>query len=232
MMKRMNLGSRRELEAALRQAGVSLEIYKRGFIEKVLAQQWLKTAVKADEDVPYDELLRYYREHAGEFLDHPPRARWEQLTVQTARFPSREAAYAALAEMGNQVLDGAPLAEVAKARSQGVNAARGGSWDWTSKGALRSKVLDEAIFTLPVGRLSEIIEDDQGFHIVRVIERQPAAMKPFADAQAEIKKTIQSRRQADAKAAFIARLRQQTPVWTAFDNDRSPESTRIDALFR
>lgn len=232
MMKRMNLGSQRELEEALRRAGVSLEIYKRGFIEEVLAQELLKTEVKTDEDVAYDELLTYYREHAADFAEHPPRARWEQLTVRTSRFPSREAAYAALAEMGNQVLDGAPLAEVAKARSHGVTAAQGGVWAWTGKDSLRSKVLDEAIFTLPIGRLSEILEDDQEFHIVRVIGREPAAMKPFADAQAEIKKKIRSQRQSDAKAAFIAKLRQQTPVSTAFDNDRTPQSARIDAMFQ
>jgi parvulin-like peptidyl-prolyl isomerase len=134
--------------------------------------------------------------------------------------------------MGNQVLDGVPLAEVAKARSHGVSAAQGGFWDWTGKDSLRSKVLDEAIFTLPIGRLSEILEDDQGFHVVRVIGREPAAMKPFADAQVEIKKKIRAQRQSDAKAAFIAKLRQQTPVWTAFDNDRAPESARIDAMFQ
>jgi hypothetical protein len=57
-------------------------------------------------------------------------------------------------------------------------------------------------------------------------------MKPFADAQGEIEKKIRAQRQSDAKAAFIAKLRQQTPVSTAFDNDRTPESARIDAMFQ
>ena len=232
MMKQMNLGSRRELEQAFRQAGISLEIHKQGFLEAVVAQEWLKSEVKPDEDIGYEQFVTYYREHSDEFVERPPMARWEQLTVRTSRFASRQAAYAALAEMGNLVLDGAPLAEVARARSQGLTAEQGGFRDWTGKGTLSSKPLDEAIFTLPIGRLSDILEDEQGFHIVRVIERRDLVRKPFSDAQVDIKKKILAKRQDDAKAAYTAKLREQMPVSTAFDNDRDANSARIDALLQ
>ena len=231
MMKQMNLGSRGELEQALRQAGISLEIYKRGFIEKGLAHEWLRSEAKVDEDVPYQQILDYYRTNEAEFVERPPSARWEELMVRKSQFRSRDAAYAALAEMGNQVLDGAPLAEVAKARSHGPTASNGGFWDWTGKGHLNSPVLNEAVFSLPVGRLSPILEDDQGFHIVRVIERRDVEMKPFAEAQVGIRKKILADRNADAKAAFLAKLRSQTAVQTVFDNDPSATAARVNSIF-
>jgi parvulin-like peptidyl-prolyl isomerase len=232
LMKQNKVGSQREWEQKLRDAGITLEIQKRAYIEAVLAREWMKKEVNVNEEMSADQIEAYYREHAAEFVVHPPLSRWEQLMVRTSRFPSREAAYAALAEMGNQVLDGSPLADVAKARSQGSTAAQGGAWDWTGKGHLASKILDEAIFTLPIGRLSPILEDEQGFHIVRVLQRQPQAMKPFAEAQVEIRKKIKARRQSEAKAAYLAKLREQTAVWTAFDNDRGSAAARLDGLFR
>jgi parvulin-like peptidyl-prolyl isomerase len=219
LMKQNKVGSRRELEEKLRDAGITLEILKRAYIDAVLAREWTKKEVKVNEEMSADQIEAYYREHAAEFVVHGPLARWEQLMVRTSRFPGREAAYA-------------PLADVAKARSQGSTAAEGGLWDWTGKGSLASKVLDEAIFTLPIGRLSPILEDDQGFHIVRVLQRQPLAMEPFADAQVEIRKKIKAQRQSEAKAAYLAKLRGQTPVWTAFDNDRGSSTARGEGLFR
>ncbi|MGQ9574903.1 MAG: peptidylprolyl isomerase [Thermoguttaceae bacterium] len=230
MIKQLGLHSRQELQQALQQAGISLEVHKRAFIEKVLADEWLRTEAKPDEDITHEQMLAYYREHLSEY-EQPAAARWEQLMVRTARFPTREAAYAALAEMGNRVLEGVPLAEVARAASHGATAAQGGLWDWTTQGSLVSKVLDQAIFSLPLGQLSEILEDEQGFHIVRVLQRRGAVRKPFEEVQPEIKRKIRAAREAQAKAAFLDRLRQETPVWTAFDQDQLARPPLLEGLF-
>ena len=105
----------------------SLEIQKSDFIEIVLAREWYHQQVKVDEDFVRDELLSYYRDHGPEF-DRPGQVRWEQLSVCVAKYPSRDAARAVLAQMGNDVIRGVPFAEVAKARSDGPTAANGGAW--------------------------------------------------------------------------------------------------------
>ena len=104
--------------------------------------------------------------------------------VRIDKYPSKAEAYAALARMGTQVvLAGRPLAEVAKAQSDGLTAGNGGQRDWTTKGSLVAEELDRALFGLPIGQLSPILESNSGFHIIRVIERQDAMRTPFADAQ-------------------------------------------------
>jgi parvulin-like peptidyl-prolyl isomerase len=96
--------------------------------------------------------------------------------------------------MGDDVLGrnryAVPFAEVARRGSHGLTAARGGQRDWTTKGSLKSAVVDEALFGLPVMRMSHILEDDDGFHIVRVIQRKDAFRTPFKDAQVEIRKQL------------------------------------------
>jgi parvulin-like peptidyl-prolyl isomerase len=107
---------------------------------------------------------------------------------------------------------------VAKSRSEGPTASSGGVYDWTTKGSLALKKIDEAIFTLPVGELSAIIEDGDALHIVRVTERQEAGRTPFIEAQVEIRQKLVDQKRKAAVDEYLAKLRARTPVWTVFDD--------------
>lgn len=174
LMTKANVRNPAELDLYLRQYGSSLQRTKRAFAEQVMGQQMLQQNVNMDPEITHEDMLEYYRDHLQEF-EVPAAARWEQLMVRFDEIPDKRTAYQTLGEMGNQVyLGGAALHAVARERSHGIRARKGGQYDWTTKDSLVSKVIDNAIFTLPVGRLSNIIEDDTGFHIIRVIERRDA----------------------------------------------------------
>jgi hypothetical protein len=160
-------------------------------------------------------------------FEFPARARWEQLMANFDHFSSRQEAYRAICEMGNEVLRGADFAAVAQARSQGPTASKGGQHDWTSKGSLVSKEIDRAIFSLPVGRMSQVIEDSKGFHIIRVIERTDAGRKPFLEAQVEIREKLRDESIKSQKDEFLAKIKERTPVWTVFGD--SSEAGSIGA---
>ncbi len=76
--------------------------------------------------------------------------------ISYAKVPDRNQAFQQLAALGNQLLAGQPFAELAKSSSHGVTAYKGGQFDWTTEGSLRSVVTDKAIHSLPVGQLSQI----------------------------------------------------------------------------
>jgi len=188
------------------------------FFERALSQQWLQSKVEIDEEIPHAEMIAWYENHLAEY-DYPAKARFEQLTVRITPEQPREVAWNKLAAMGNEVFHGAPLADVAKATSEGPTAATGGGYDWTTKGSLVSKPLDEAVFSLPVGQLSTIIDDGAALHIIRVTERTEAGRTPFLEAQVGIKtKLLEERRQRQMQD-YLDRLRERTPVWTVFDGD-------------
>ena len=135
-------------------------------------------------------------------------------------------AWEKIAKMGNAIIGGAPLHVVAKKDSDGPNAEDGGIHDWTAKDSLVSDVLDKAIFELPVGRLSDILIDDQGFHVVRVIERRGGGYVPFTEAQKEIRENIiKERKQTEAKE-YIARLKKDAFVWNYFESQVADKNKR------
>jgi hypothetical protein len=215
-MREANVASSAEFAQQLRAKGQSLDRMRKMFFERGLAQEWLRKNASFSDIVPHADMIAWYQAHLADY-DYPARARFETITIKTGLKRGRQAAWDILAEMGNEVLAGRPFADVAKARSEGPTAAAGGGFDWTTKGSLASKLLDEAIFSLPVGQLSSIIEDEQALHIVRVVERREAGRTPFIDAQVAIRDRLVAERQEKAQSEYLAKLRARTPVWTVFD---------------
>ncbi|MEM8680864.1 MAG: peptidylprolyl isomerase [Planctomycetota bacterium] len=217
-----------QLDAYLRGFGSSISKLQRSFLEQALAHEAMRSNVQVHKEVSHDELLTYYREHAEDFA-FQARARWERIMISKAQVLDPQEARGTLGKLGNEVLRGAPFDAVAKRGSHGPNANEGGKYDWTTRGSLRSEEIEELIFTIPTGKLSRVIEDEDGFHIIRVIERVDAGMEKFADVQDTIREKIREQRRDEQVQAYVDRLRNETYIWLA---DGAPDNEVARATFQ
>jgi parvulin-like peptidyl-prolyl isomerase len=209
--------SRAELIQIMKQAGTSIADQQRKFLESSLAAQYANKKFGDDKEISHERMLKYYQDHIQEY-EIEPRARWEHVMVRYTNYPSKADAYAKIAGWGNEILNGVPLADIARKHSDDLSSEDGGQHDWTTEGSLASETIDKAIFSLPVGQLSQILEDERGFHIVRVLERQNRSRKPFGEMQAEIKKKIKAENEGAALKQYVEQLRKEVPIWTIFDD--------------
>jgi parvulin-like peptidyl-prolyl isomerase len=204
---------------------------RRTFNEKVIASEWARSKVKINEEVSPDEMLEYYQSHLAEY-EYPTQARWEELMVNKSRFASEREAYAELTRLGNEVWQlgtrtpvfGPAFIEVAKKSSDGFTAQKGGAHDWTTKGALQCAAIDEALFTLQVGQMSQIIDSGPAYHIVRVLERREAGRKPFTDVQGDIREALKEQRMRAEMEEYLVTLRRNARVWTVFTGNTTAEA--------
>jgi parvulin-like peptidyl-prolyl isomerase len=218
LVKDAGVANALEYDQLLRSRGQSLDRIRKTFFERALAQQWVQQKVVDDGEIPHAEMIAWYQNHLADY-EYPAKVRFEQLSVKISASRPRGQAWSLLAAMGNDVMQGKPFADVARSRSEGPTASTGGAYDWTTKGSLVSKVVDEAVFTLPVGQLSAILEDGSALHIVRVIERTEAGRTPFIEAQVEIRSTLEDERRKREMEEYLTVIRERTPVWTIFDDD-------------
>jgi parvulin-like peptidyl-prolyl isomerase len=216
VMRDHQLESLGELELQLRSFGTSLDQQIVQFGESLMGRDMASQHFKQKHEVTHQEMLDYYQQHADDYRVLA-KARFEILTVKWESFRDRNAARDTLANMGNRVYFGASFVEEARRGSQEPKAKEGGQYDWVSQGSLASKPIDQAIFALDPGLLSDIIEDDTGCHIVRVHERQPAGMVSFVEAQPKIKETIEQQKKEAEYKKFVALLQKSTVVWTIYD---------------
>lgn len=225
LIEQYKVSSATELDARLRVYGGSLRRLRQQWSENQFIGFMVRQQIDIDPEVTHQELLDYYREHIEDYAI-PAKARWQELMVRFDKAGGKNAAYREIASMGDEVVFGAPFEAVAERRSNGFTADKGGMQDWTTQGALRDKALDQALFELPINYLSDIIETDQGLHIIRILERQEADFVSFRVAQVEIRDELKQKKQSAALEDYMAKIEARIPVWTIVAEKEGTEVAR------
>jgi parvulin-like peptidyl-prolyl isomerase len=159
--------------------------------------------VKVEDDV----VLRLYRDEAERWKTQE-RRRVEELVVrdESGAPEARRAAAAALA----QALAGGETLAAAAAR---LGEAVAGPVDlgWVTRGEL-APALDAAVWALPAAGVSPPVEGRGGLHVLRVVEIDPARVRPFEEVRDEIRAQEGQRRFELATREFLADLERQAFV--------------------
>jgi len=112
------------------------------------------------------------------------------------------------AEIHARAAEGKDFANLAQLYSQGSQAKQGGDWGWVERRVLRQELADAA-FALKPGGLSDVIETEQACYILRIADRRPGGLKPMAEVQDEIAKTLQTQQRAAVINQWLTKLRAQ-----------------------
>lgn len=152
-------------------------------------QALAREAAVSDED-----LRRHYEQNLARFTVPEQRrashilVRAERDAAAEARAQARTRAEALLAQAR---ANPARFAELARAHSEDPgSAAAGGDLDWFGRGAM-VPAFEQAAFALAAGQVSDIVETDFGFHIIRLDAVRGGERRPFEAVRAEIAEEVQ-----------------------------------------
>lgn len=214
MIKEFGVRDIIELKQFLKdELGSSLDRERLLWVRSLIAQQWIMFSVQqATGECTHDEMMEYYTANK-EMFTSKTRAQWQELFVAFSNHKSEQEAHTKIVWMGNQVSAGYPLEEIAKRNSEGFTADKGGLWDWTHRGSLSSKEVEDAVFSQEIGVLSpKIIRSEKGFHLIRVVKREEARTKPFVEAQVMIRERIKQQRSQKYKEEYFEELNRRYPT--------------------
>jgi peptidyl-prolyl cis-trans isomerase D len=95
------------------------------------------------------------------------------------------------------------FADVAKKNSQDPgSAANGGDLDFFTRGAM-TKPFEDAVFSMKKGDISDVVESDFGFHIIRLTDIRTPKQKTFEEVRPELEAQLK-KQQAQRKYAEVA----------------------------
>jgi parvulin-like peptidyl-prolyl isomerase len=80
-----------------------------------------------------------------------------------------------------------------------------------ARGELTAEI-DKAVFSLPVGTVSDPIPTKFGWHLVKVIEKIPVSYKPFADVKAQLLKREQDTQFQKKLAEYLAKIKREAVI--------------------
>lgn len=139
------------------------------------------------------EVLEHYQAHKDEYV-RPERVRLRHILVSDR----------AVADQAHRELAaGTDFDTVVRRLAIQPLSALGGE---QSRNDLPS-VFADAVFDLPAGGISEVIEVDLGFHIFRVEERLPAHELTFAEAEAEVREDLVAHLRREALERMLREAR-------------------------
>lgn len=137
--------------------------------------------IRQNTVVTDDELKAIYQQNIQQY-EVPDRVHAEHILFMTVGKTDAE-----VAEIKKQAEDvlaqarkkGANFEELAKKYSEDPGSkSKGGDLGWLVHGQTVPE-FDKAIFTLPKGEISDLIQTQYGFHIIKVLDRETAHTKPF-----------------------------------------------------
>jgi hypothetical protein len=122
------------------------------------------------------------------------------------------------AESARQQLDsGADFVELSQRVSRAPNADGGGDLGFLTQGSL-SEDLDEVIFSLAAGEISEPVPGPSGFHIFQVLEVIPAGPRSRAEVEPEVVRNLEEAAAREHARDCVRRLAGEVGVEVIRDN--------------
>lgn len=126
------------------------------------------------------EIEDYYTKHNKEFQE-PEQVRARHILIKEGRL--------VIENILKEIKAGRNFEELAEKYSSCPSKARGGDLGFFGRGQM-VKPFEDAAFSLKPAEISDIVETQFGFHIIKCEERKEARTRPLDEAKEEIKNTI------------------------------------------
>jgi peptidyl-prolyl cis-trans isomerase SurA len=159
-----------------------------------------------------DEVSKYYEERKKEFV-RPEQVALRSIEVDTqSKKPEEIPDLKKKAETAlKRINDGEDFGEIAKRFSDGSTAKEGGYLGIYKHGEL-SKELEDKVFKMKKGGLTEVLETKQGFLILQVLEHYEEGEQPLPKVEPEIMDKLYTVRMEPALREYLKTLREQSYV--------------------
>lgn len=172
-----------------------LEQYKKDLVADLLVQQVLKQKAVVSQA----EVRAYYDAHINEYT--------REYRVSHILTNTREDA-----EKVRELLKTRPFDWVERRYSIDKHTGPGGDLGFLSKGNM-IPAFEAVVFKMQVGEVSDIIESEFGYHIIKLTdERESRGKLEFEDAAAEISRTLLLEKRAAVYDSLITALRKRADI--------------------
>lgn len=219
--------SHARLTAHLAEYGLTLDQYKRRLQRQFVVQQYTYENIRPQVVVRRDELLEYYQQRAEKMVTPgtrelflieapfdkflPAGVTWRSATDDAraaARLAATEQIRAAQADLATH-----PFEEVARARSRGLYAAEGGGWGPIGKpltGAYAE--VSKRLFSMSEGQVSEPIETETGWYIVKCGKVVAESRPGFVESQEKLREEFLNKRFNELASDQIIKLAEKAQI--------------------
>ena len=189
--------------------GKSLETYKNVIRDQILVSKITRFELGSRMTISERKIAKYYHDNQKEFWESS-QVRVKHILILFEKDASekiRKKKNKQIKKILAELKEGKDFAEAAKEYSEDVSASLGGDVGFVKKGQMVPE-FEKAVFRLKEGEISDVVETEYGYHIIKAEEIQKGRTIPFKEVKNKIKDILLVSKQESAYKAWMNELRE------------------------
>jgi len=199
---------------ALKEQGLTEDFLKKEIVKAVIIQSLVEKNILSAINITDKALRNYYDLNQLEFEKEEMIQAAHILAKADAKSSPEEKkkARARIGEIKRKLNEGADFGKLASTESDDkAAAANKGDLGTFSKGQMVEE-FSNAAFSLEPGEISDIVETQFGYHLIKVTKKVPAKVVPFEEAKDSIKAKLTQKITGEKIREYIERLKKEFNV--------------------
>jgi peptidyl-prolyl cis-trans isomerase C len=170
-------------------------------VDQILIQSLLQKEIIEKISLTDEDINTYYEENKENY--------WQEEEIHALNILVEDQAQAE--NIVNQLNEGNDFSTLAKEFSISSSASEGGDIGFVTKGTLKTEI-EEQLFILNPGEVSKIIPTENGFHIFKVLEKNPSGYLGFDEVKNEIEGQLLPLRQQEAFDEYLKNIEENATI--------------------
>jgi len=200
-------GGREQLDQALGQLGMTYDELQTSVRESDLVQVYIETKIDPRINVTSEELEKFYNDNP-EMFQQPEQVHARHILMKAAADApevEKASAQAKAAAARKRATDGEDFAALATEVSEGPSAPQGGDLGFFSRQQMVAPFADAA-FALEAGQISDVVETQFGYHVIKVEEKRPASTMSLEEVRQPLEQMLRQNQGGVIMGEVLAKL--------------------------
>lgn len=160
------------------------------------------------------ETRKFYDENLEKYFKKPETARASHILIgvdEKASAEDRKKAKEKAEAILQRVKKGEDFAAIAKAESTCPSSAQGGDLGSFGRGQMVPP-FENAVFTMKPGEVSNVVETQFGYHVIKLTEKHEASIEKYEDVKGKIQDHLKREKVQKALGDYIEQIRKEAKI--------------------
>lgn len=202
--------TKKAFEDALKKSGLTASVFEEKVRKGMMVEKLIEKQVKVS--LTDEELEDYYKKNTEKFKEpEAVRLRYIYIKINPSELDGKKKAKERAKEAYSRIKSDSDFAQIAQTYSNDMSRIKGGDVGFVHRGTMPQEI-EKVAFSLKVGQVSEILETDIGFHIIKVEEKRASRHVRFKEIKDKLRKELTESLQKERLESLIKRLRENAKI--------------------